>query len=72
MPARILLDNAEVTVTEVTSDDWPDALGSTRVVRTDRKETDPGSAIPDLPTIADQVTQLTDAVNLLILNSLGV
>lgn len=30
------------------------------------------SPTPDLPTIADQVTQLTDAVNLLILNSLGV
>lgn len=33
---------------------------------------DPAAATPDLPTLADQITVLTDAVNLLILNSLGV
>lgn len=32
----------------------------------------PPATAPDLPTLAGQITSLTDAVNLLILNSLGV
>lgn len=32
----------------------------------------PDNPTPDLPTIASQVTQLTDAVNLLILTQLGI